>query len=305
MMIAPLVRLTSFTFHSTTNRDDFDLRGRIAPLVESAKADTGSVQYHSAAGRAMVFYPYVSRRRFDQTEGVNEVHTIRVQAIGKDNRENPYLISNEWIAATLGRFIGLPIPPCALMRKKDRRTQMFASISFEGTTKPRGSLPGPLWDKHKELCTGIIAFDILIANCDRHCGNIKVDRQLDPKQVFVFDHDRALFYNEPNRGTRRLRQLFDRLGISGGSVTQNNRHCLIDVISTGDHLETWIDKINKIPDFFIRQTCREVHRVGGVKKRDVEAVIQFITHRKRDIRRIVREHKSEFPNISHWPLLFQ
>ncbi|MBN2476463.1 MAG: hypothetical protein JXB62_17750 [Pirellulales bacterium] len=123
---------------------------------------------------------------------MNDVWAIKTKAIGKDNSDNPYLIANEWIAGSVAQFLGLPVPPFALMRKRDRRTVMFASISFEGETTPRDVEPSVLWAKHPRLCTGILLFDILIANCDRHAGNIKVDNRIAPKKVHVFDHEHAL-----------------------------------------------------------------------------------------------------------------
>jgi hypothetical protein len=257
----------------------------------------------NGAAMSGTFFPYVSRRRFDRSEGVNDAYTIRLQAIGKDNKENQYLIANEWIAAQIGRLLGLPIPPCALMGT--RPNQMFASISFDGRKKLRWCNPAMLWQFQPALCSGILAFDMLIANCDRHARNIKVDNPARPKVVRVFDHDRAMFYIAPGEGAQRLDGLLSRLGISGGPVSGGHRHCLIDEITRCDFLFDWIQKISAIPKFFIEETCQAIRRIGGVTKREVEKATDFLLYRRDNLSEIVGRNKEQFRSIdsSAWPMV--
>src|SRR4051794_9622223 len=50
-------------------------------------------------------FPYVTRARFDNTEGVNDAwHFIVKPGIGKDNRKLPYVMVHEW-AANLAQFL--------------------------------------------------------------------------------------------------------------------------------------------------------------------------------------------------------
>ena len=44
-----------------------------------------------------------------------------------------------------------------------------------------------------DVCTGIVLFDVLIANCDRHDDNLVVDNDIAPREIYVYDHDIALF----------------------------------------------------------------------------------------------------------------
>lgn len=61
---------------------------------------------------------------------------------------------------------------------------MFASLSFEGDTRPADVKPERLWATKESLCVGIILFDVLIGNPDRHTGNIKVDNPAKPTRVY-------------------------------------------------------------------------------------------------------------------------
>ncbi|MCX7425015.1 MAG: hypothetical protein NTW96_05225 [Planctomycetia bacterium] len=246
-------------------------------------------------------FPYVSRRKYSETEGVNEAWTVDIKAIGKDNSENPYLIPNEWIAASIARFLGVPVPPFAIMSKMGRRSAMFASISFEGDTTPRDVVPSILWEKHPRLCTGILVFDILIANCDRHAGNIKVDDPAAPKRVHVFDHDRALFHMFRGEGIKRLKAMEGRLGISGGSVSQGSRHCLIDEVNTADHFAYWLQRMETMPAWFIEDVCFQVRGLGA-KKREAETVADFLNRRREQLGSLIQNNRAEFPSINDWQL---
>lgn len=242
--------------------------------------------------------PYISRRRYSETEGVNDAWVISARAFGKDNRDNPYLIPNEWIAGSIAQFLGVPVPPFALMRKHDRRTVMFASVSFEGDTTPRDAVPSILWANHPHLCTGILVFDILMANCDRHSGNIKVDDPASPKRVYVFDHDRALFYVYAKKGAKRLKDMQDCLGIRGGAG-----HCLIDEANTAEHFGDWVKRVQEMPLSFIERVCSQVHRLGATR-REVGQAVKFLNHRRQHLGELVYQNRAEFPSIppTDWPL---
>jgi len=246
--------------------------------------------------------PFASRRKFDNSEGVNESYTIKTRAIGKGNHQNfPYLIANEWIAANVGHFLGLPIPPFGLMRKADNRTAMFASVRFDGKIPTQHADPDVLWARDKELCAGILLFDILIANCDRHAGNIKVNSKANPTRVHIFDHDRALFHVYPGEGIKRLGSLVNRIGISGGKISGGNRHCLIDVIDSADYFLVWIDRIFTMPRPFIQMVCG---RKGiGISNAEIREVVGFLDDRRMRLPYLLKSEKAQFSKITHWPML--
>ena len=246
------------------------------------------------------WFPFRSRTRYDKSEGVNEAWIIDCKAVGKTNDNHRYMIANEWIAANIAQFMRLPIPPFALLRNS-ATTAMFGSYSFEGDTLPYDVRAPECVNGHAELCAGILVFDILVANCDRHRGNIKVDNPNKPKRVYIIDHDHALFYVLPDEGIKRLKELADRLGISGGSVSGHHRHILLDEVTTAAHFSKWIERANQIPNWFINDVCDAVKQIG-LKKGEAKEVKKFLLERRSKIGNLILDNRKEFTKIKDWPL---
>src|SRR4051812_34247422 len=111
------------------------------------------------------------------SSGVNDAWILTSQSVARENSDNsPYLIPNEWISGRIAEFLCLPVPPFALMRRYPRHRGMFASLRFGiGDLPPDDFRPAVFARQHPRLTTGILLFDALIANEDRHAGNISVD----------------------------------------------------------------------------------------------------------------------------------
>src|SRR4051794_25675553 len=119
-------------------------------------------------------FPYRTKRKYSESEGINSENTfdITCQAFGKSPSDvSPYLIANEWIAASIAQFLQLRIPPFSIMGRKSAATRMFASYSFDGSRKNdrkmKSCKPDALYRAFPDECTGIVLFDILVANFDR------------------------------------------------------------------------------------------------------------------------------------------
>jgi len=115
---------------------------------------------------------------------------------------NNRCIANEYISGRIGIFLGLPIPPFAITHDKDENVY-FSSLDFNFN---RAILPPIVPDRCvaclPELCTGILLFDILIANEDRHEANLVTDSVSSPKFIHVYDHDQALLSGRNSEGVR-------------------------------------------------------------------------------------------------------
>jgi hypothetical protein len=153
--------------------------------------------------------------------GVAGAMEITISAVAKSNGPNaPYCVPNELICAELGRFLRLPIPPCGIVsRRQAAHPPMFASMDFNltGNSLPPIDTQKCLSELPKE-CAGLLLFDILVGNCDRHRGNLAVDFSTRPPRMSIFDHSHALFGYEGGEGENRLKVLRDRLAISGGEI---------------------------------------------------------------------------------------
>lgn len=255
------------------------------------------------------FYPYRTRRKYrGPDQGVNSDHTwdVKCQAIGKaQNNESQYLIANEWISANLGQYLRLPVPPFSLMKKRSRKTVMFASYSFDGVSpqkklKEREDVEA-LFAAKPDTCAGILAFDILIANCDRHGWNIKVDNLRKPTAVHLFDHERALFYIDKGLGVARLKSREDRLGVTDGKASLDEWHCLVEVVDSVELLAPWIKLIEDIPESFIERICQEVVQIS-ITKKERDEVIAFLVKRRSELSKLIRDHRDRFTQIKNWPL---
>ena len=250
----------------------------------------------------LLFWIVNNLRRFPKTEGVNESWRFHVEpGLGKDNRTLPYVMVHEWIAANIAQFLQLPIAPFGLFKRTDRRTLMFGSVSFDGDIKPRFAKPMECWREHPLLSTGIVAFEILIANSDRHCGNLKVDNPAKPKVIYVFDHDRCLLGTEKGKGVQRLKDLRGRLGISRGAVSGGNAHCLLDAMDTSNHFPLWLERIHDMPKSFLINVCEKADGLGASKIM-LEEIVDFLVDRKDNMGGIIFNHRNAFPNIHDWPL---
>jgi len=126
--------------------------------------------------------------------GVAGSHFLEVSAVAKKNTARlPYCVPNELICGEIGRFLRLPVPPCGIVRSDvSRKDVWFASLDFTSA----GDTPPPADARQcakrlPDLVTGILCFDILVANTDRHCGNMAFEsRNL---RMHIFDHSHALF----------------------------------------------------------------------------------------------------------------
>lgn len=235
--------------------------------------------------------------------GAGDNHLVSIHAVAKKNCASaPYCVANEVLCGEIGRFIGLPIPPAGVVHSPKGNELLFASLDFNltgntlpptNTTKCVEALP--------ETSTGVLLFDILIANADRHGRNLSVNLLAKPPAMNVFDHGHALLGSVAGQGAARLQRLRDRLGISAGSKTAGNRHCLLDQITTDAHFDDWIERVRLIPDYVVEDLCGELPSLG-VTKVEASSACDFLKHRRDCLRAIIERNRSEFTGIRTWRL---
>jgi hypothetical protein len=214
---------------------------------------------------------------------------------------SPYCVPNELICGEIGRFLRLPVPPFGVVHSTvEKSTPLFASMRFAEDAR-RGIDPERCIEEFPGWCAGVLMFDILVANEDRHDENLAVDSRSNPKSLYVFDHDTALFGWKSGEGIQRLERLRDRLGVSGGTVTGGNRHCFLDLVSNADDLRQWLDRITTIPEWFIRAVCKEAVGVG-ISAKEAAAAEEFLKGRRHQLDCIIRKHKGEFKAVRQWGL---
>lgn len=151
----------------------------------------------------------------------------------------PNIVANELVCCLLARMLLLPCPPGAL--SQSGADTYFFSLDFNlaGQALPPAD-PTMVVAAFPRLAWGIIVFDALVMNGDRHPGNIAHDTTTNRLQIF--DHSHA-FLSPTGDPTQNLPPKENDLGIGG--------HCLAAAIDTADGLYTWLDRVSLIPDFFI------------------------------------------------------
>ena len=257
----------------------------------------------------MVFFmsipPYRICRRKPQSRlnGVTGAYLATIHAVLKSNDIVSYTVANEIICSTLGIILQLPIPPAAIVASKSKpNVPIFASLDFN---VDRGNLPGIVGSQCfatlPDLSTGLLLFDAWIGNSDRHSGNLQVDYLSTPATMQIFDQSHALFGYRAGMGTHRLLQIRDRLGMSGGSVTHDNRHCLLDHISDDRWFSKWLGRIRVIPDFVIQDLCTKAASLG-ITAAEADAAQDFLLYRRDKLEDIINDNRCEFPAIQQWSL---
>lgn len=245
-------------------------------------------------GTGRIWWPYTTRERYKKS-ATNDAWSLTHRSVAKSNsNESPYLLANEWIGSQIANFLRLPSPPAALARNGTGQKGMFASLEFGGVDEePDDVDPTACMQNHPNLCVGVLLFDILIANADRHRGNIRVDDPQSPTKIAIIDCDRALFGIWEKEGVARLTKLRNRLGITGGDVTGENRHCFLDLVKEWTYFQDWIDRIQSIPEWFVTDICNEVVGVP-ITRQEADAAIDFLVFRCKRLPELIWEYRHEF-----------
>lgn len=233
-----------------------------------------------------------------------------VEAMHKRPMEwSPFLLANEYICSRLGEYIGLPVPPCVFTFSDiDECPVLFSELNFNPDAQGSDNLPRIDGDYLVQYlpreASGVLMFDVWIANSDRHPNNLAVDLTNEPKTLRVFDHCNALFGSltgMSNCGIPRLDLIgYHRLGITGSTITEGTPHCLIHAINTSEYFSEWINRIFKVPDYLIEKLCRDVRNIGAIDKQQTDAAIDFLTYRKNNLETLIDSHREEFSGISEW-----
>lgn len=211
--------------------------------------------------------------------GLNRNEWVAIHALAKPNNdESPYLVANEIIASEIGRYLMLPIPP-SCVTPTDGGTY-FLSLDFNLTGMPLPRVfPEEIVEFFPHYAAGIISFDTLVANYDRHTGNIAAVTASQPRRLNVFDHDRCLLGHFPNAGIDHLKGIESQLAIVG----RGNNHCLVPYVTETKPFYEWFERIAGIPDFLITETCKDATRYGGLTSDECMAVTDFLLKRRCEV----------------------
>lgn len=155
--------------------------------------------------KVIIDYPFVPssavlKRQIQAEDGL----TYAVK--GKAN-ENDFTPVNEWICASIGSTIGIPMPSFKLIEDKNG-DKLFGSqwvAGLKSHTLFYMSVEDP------SLYSAIMTFDLLILNWDRHLGNYLITTIAGQNKLLAYDHSHALLYNSPFPGADKTIKLHPAL----------------------------------------------------------------------------------------------
>lgn len=210
---------------------------------------------------------------------------VSIAGVGKKSQAaTPYIVANELISNGLARMLVLPCPPGALMHQGAETYFFSLDFNLAGQSLPPIS-PSFIVKTFARKAWGIIIFDVLIMNTDRHRQNIAHDAVTN--QIQIFDHSHALL-TPGGDITQTLQARAGTLAIGG--------HCLAQEIDTDDGRDFWLQRVKLIPDFFIEEIVAAACECGLPPDRK-DLLASFMKDRRDNLDKIVAANKSLFPKL--------
>lgn len=235
------------------------------------------------------------------TDSATGVMEVEIKGYAKrSSLEWPFNVANEFLGSQLANRIGgLPVP-VGVVVPSESGGLAWASIAFSSDKPPKVDPAQAIKDIPHEA-SGVTVFDILVANQDRHSGNLRYAASR--KQLYAFDHSHALLGVDPD-AEAHMAAIKDDFVIH---KQQPNKHCLLDALESPQDLMWWVDEIKTaVTRRFLERLCKEAHRLDlGVDKSTSEALFAFLSHRRDNLRKLVLDNSKEFSAISEsdWPML--
>lgn len=218
-------------------------------------------------------------------DGISASVHVGIATIAKKaNVKEPNIIINELSCNLIARALFLPCPPGILLNHNG--DTYFCSMNFNlaGQSLPPTPVPTVL-AKHPQLCWGIILFDVLMMNPDRHGRNLSYDRNAD--KVQIFDHSRAFLPLTANIESV-IKDNTGKLGLAA--------HCLRPEISTMDGFDLWCQRIKELPDYAVEETVAAVCDIGFPADKS-KITIDFLKSRRDGIDGLIINNIGQFPKL--------
>ena len=218
-------------------------------------------------------------------DGVTDSRHVFVNGIAKEaGPDQPYLVTDELVCSSLGRLLGLPMPPGFLVSKDG--TPHFVSLNFNlaGEALPNAD-PVALVAAHPVLACGIVLFDAWIVNPDRHPRNLSYNTVTG--DVTLFDHSHCLYAGRGGRA--HLEANRDRLGIGG--------HCLARNIEHLDGFQQWQRRLDALPAFMIDDALQHglIDPFGAT---DAKFCLDYLLDRRARLPEMIRSERASFPGVA-------
>ena len=217
--------------------------------------------------------------------GVTGASEVGIAGVAKKGTlTEPHIVANEVVCNALAHSLLLPCPPGATLDKAGETWFFSLDFNVAGHSLPP-IIAGDIVADFPRLSWGIILFDSLVLNHDRHDRNISHDTSTNVVQIF--DHSHA-FIRTTGDVSATLAYSADKLCIGA--------HCLATEICDTDGMDNWLDRISQIPDYFIEGIVDQAAFVGLPPDKSDECK-RFLKHRRSNLRTIVQANMASFPKL--------
>jgi hypothetical protein len=216
----------------------------------------------------------------------------------------PFVVVNEFVAWRLASVVGLPVPPGTLLGNHPSGAVGWVTLSYLPSHSVMPPVnPANVVAAFPELVAGVVVFDFIIANTDRHSGNLAlvtgpVLTATGPQtreRLEVFDHSHAVVNNGIHNNSRSpqnyLHALKDEFVISG--------NCLLAHITSADDLLVWSHRMSRLlTDEVVREICEEAAMITtDFTSDDASVLSEFLTSRRDTALTVIMAHAAQFPCV--------
>jgi len=212
-------------------------------------------------------------------EGVSGAKYCTLSGVAKVcDTPGDYVVANEFICARVGLALGLPVPPGVIAQTTDGKAA-YVSLRFgKLTERPPHVMPADLVADHPRVAAGIVLFDSLILNTDRHAGNLAYSRAGN-LPVNIFDHSHALLGPAKGDGPERVQLMQDQPGFAT---------CLTKHVVERSHFEGWLVRIEGLADELCHDIVDQAHAGGALPLADdIQAAKALLINRKKKLRALL------------------
>jgi hypothetical protein len=235
--------------------------------------------------------------------GINQSVDAEVRGVAKTNDQAPYTIANEVVAARVGQVLGLPVPAGVIAEDTSGKLYYLSlDVSKTGHTLPPAHPPDVV-AAEPFLAAGCVVFDILIANEDRHAGNLSLDPAFTPPRLSLFDHGHSLLGASAVQGAARLAAMANVLGCLGPPGMTGNRQALLDHVASAVDIDAWTTRVEQLPDYVLEDACNLIADADlNVDTSLARELADWLSARRSGIRAMVATNQAEFAAVKRWTL---
>jgi hypothetical protein len=210
--------------------------------------------------------------------GVYDGQSLSVYAAKCSSDKYPYLLVNEAVCAAIADALQLPIPAFS--------TIVLDNQVWFGLEKKEPKVPYTLENLlscvNLDQVPGILVFDVLVCNPDRHPGNAVLHRyQESPPALtlWIIDHSHALV------GTRRSVSALVATMHSTSRFLRLPHHR--EVLQRRSQFDPFVDRVEAIDSTLLDEIMGELPKTFVPSGADLEALSSFLLARRDEVRSLI------------------